>query len=194
MSGDDGSPGRPVEHAQVEVVRANWDAEFTAFVVAGGPALARTAWLLCGDYHRAEELTQQALVRTYGAWGTARQGEPLAYARRVLANARIDSWRGRRREVLTAPESLPEPKPPQVPGEDPRRDEVVVALHALPVKRRRVVVLRYVVGMSEAEVADTLGISVGTVKSAGSRGLVQLRQALAAIPEVGAGAEGRSVL
>jgi len=51
-----------------------------------------------------------------------------------------------------------------------------------------------VVGMSEAEVADTLGISVGTVKSAGSRGLVQLRQALAAIPEVGAGAEGRSVL
>ena len=64
------------------------------------PALARTAWLLCGDAHRAE-VVQQALMRTYLAWSTARQRDPLAYTRRTLANLRIDTWRKHRREVLT---------------------------------------------------------------------------------------------
>ncbi|NTW40956.1 MAG: SigE family RNA polymerase sigma factor, partial [Cellulomonadaceae bacterium] len=58
---------------------------------AVGP-LTRTAWLLCGDAHRAEELVQQTLVKTYLAWPRAREGDPLVYARRILANARIDTW------------------------------------------------------------------------------------------------------
>lgn len=180
MLGDDSAVSVPVEHAPVETSKPDWDAEFTAFVAASGQSLGRTARLLCGDAVRAEELTQLALVRTYGAWGTARQGEPIAYARRVLANARIDTWRTRRREVLTPPERLPEPEPVPETAEHPRRDEAVLALHRLPAKRRRVVVLRYVVGLTELEVAEMLGISRGAVKSAASRGLAQLRAALEA--------------
>ncbi|WP_250446637.1 SigE family RNA polymerase sigma factor [Actinotalea sp. C106] len=168
-------PPTQAEHLPVEVPAADWDVEFTEFVVECGADLSRTARLLCGDHHRAEELTQLALVRTYAAWGTARRGVPLAYARRVLAIARIDTWRTRRREVLTAPEALPEQQSPSAEPDHPRRDDAVAALHRLPVKRRRVVVLRYVLGLPEAEVADILGISVGAVKSAGSRGLAQLR-------------------
>ncbi len=175
---DDALPSVPVLSPHIDASAADWDGEFTAFVAQCGQALGRTARLLCGDPHRAEELTQLALVRTYLAWGTARRGEPLAYARRVLANARIDTWRTRRREVLTAPESMPEPRGTTVPDDPGGRDEVVVALHRLPVKRRRVVVLRYVEGLSELEVADTLGISVGAVKSAASRGTAQLRAEL----------------
>ena len=180
MLDDESGPSVSVEHAPVEVSKPDWDAEFSAFVAAWGQSLGRTARMLCGDPVRAEELTQQTLVRTYAAWGTARRGEPIAYARRVLANARIDTWRTRRREVLTAPERLPEPEQVLEMTEHPRRDEAVLALHRLPVKRRRVVVLRYVVGLTELEVAETLGISRGAVKSAASRGLAQLRVALEA--------------
>lgn len=149
------------------------DAEFAAFVAEATPALARTAWLLCGDEHRAEELVQQTLVRTYLAWGTAREREPLAYARRVLANQRIDGWRKHRREVLTG-------APPEgaLDGDDERlaeRDRLVRALRTLSARQRRVVVLRHLVGLSEREVAEDLGVSVGTVKSTASRGLAQLR-------------------
>ena len=172
---DDAVASVPVVPPHTDAAGADWDAEFTAFVAESGQALGRTARLLCGDPHRAEELTQLALVRTYLAWGTARKGEPLAYARRVLANARIDTWRTRRREVLTAPESLPEPKRSAPPEGPSHRDAVVLALHRLPVKRRRVVVLRYVEGMPEVEVAEALGISLGAVKSAASRGMAQLR-------------------
>lgn len=178
------APGaETVEHATVHVQRAeDHDEEFTAFARAAVPALARTAWLLCGDAHRAEELVQQTLVRTYLAWPSARAGEPLAYARRVLANQRIDTWRSRRREVLTAPESMPEPRLRPVDADHVRYDELVRALQRLPARRRRAVVLRHVLGLSEAQAAADLGISVGAVKSATSRGLAQLRAALAERP------------
>ncbi|HZL02835.1 MAG TPA: sigma factor [Cellulomonas sp.] len=65
--------------------------------------LLRTAWLLRGDAHRAEELAQQALVRTYAAWSRAGRGDPLAYARRVLVNLRVDTWRRRRRVLVDLP-------------------------------------------------------------------------------------------
>src|SRR3954470_14678614 len=68
----------------VRVAKASRDEEFAAFMVAHGDALLRTAWYLTGDQHRAEELTQQALVRTYAAWSRVRGGDPAAYARRVL--------------------------------------------------------------------------------------------------------------
>ena len=84
------------------------DAEFTAFMQAHSADLLRTAWLLVGDAHRAEELVQHALVRTYASWSRTRGDDPLAYTRRTLVNLRIDTWRRRRREVLSAPEHLPE--------------------------------------------------------------------------------------
>ena len=84
---------------------ADRDAAFAAFMEQAGPALLRLAWLLTGDHHAAQELAQAALVKTYVAWPRVREGEALAYARRVLANHRTDTWRARRREVLHTPAS-----------------------------------------------------------------------------------------
>ncbi|WP_249379777.1 SigE family RNA polymerase sigma factor [Actinotalea sp. K2] len=168
--------------------RLRWtrDEEFSAFMVEAEPLLARTAWLLCGDAHRAEELVQQTLVRTYVAWPRARATDPMAYARRTLANARIDMWRRGRREDLVAPEDMTEPTAPRAfsahgsghEHEHAEREVLVWALARLSAQRRRVVVLRYVLDLSEQQVADDLNVSVGAVKSAGSRGLRQLRELL----------------
>ncbi|MFI8527440.1 SigE family RNA polymerase sigma factor [Promicromonospora sukumoe] len=162
------------------VVAGDKEAEFASFMSRSAPALARTAWLLCGDTHQAEELVQQALMKTYLAWPKARQGEPLAYARRVLANQRIDGWRRRRREVLMSADTLPE-RAGDRQGTDElhaERDRLARALRLLPTKQRRIVVLRHLEGLSEREVADAAGVSVGTVKSTASRGLVRLREIL----------------
>ncbi|WP_432456691.1 SigE family RNA polymerase sigma factor [Cellulomonas iranensis] len=156
--------------------RTTHDDEFTAFMAASSPELLRTAWLLVGDPHRAEELTQQALVRTYAAWSRVRGGNPAAYARRTLVNLRTDTWRRRRREVLTAPDDLPET--PAAAGGTEDRDEVARVLATLTARQRRVVVLRHLVGLTEQEVADDLGVSVGTVKSTASRALASLRALL----------------
>lgn len=139
-----------------------------------GPALLRTAWLLTGDHHRAQELTQAALVKTYVAWPRVREGEALAYARRVLANQRTDSWRSTRREVIT--DAVPPTDPvTDATATSDTRDLVVRLLRQLPEQQRKVVVLRYYTDLSEQTVAELLGISVGAVKSAASRGLAALR-------------------
>jgi RNA polymerase sigma-70 factor (sigma-E family) len=155
--------------------RADHDEEFTAFVAASRHELGRTAWLLTGDAHLAAELVQDALVRTYVAWPRARQTDPLAYARRVLANARIDLWRRRRREVLSPPATFPDSARRNETAVVEHRDELVRALARLTTRQRRVVVLRYLVGLTEREVAADLGVSVGAVKSQASRGLGLLR-------------------
>jgi len=154
------------------------DVEFVAFVEAASVQLGKAAWLLTGDTHLAAELVQDALVRTYVAWPRARQGDPLAYARRVLANARIDMWRRRRRELLREPVAMPDAARVSESTVVDQRDELVRALARLTTRQRRVVVLRYLVGLTEREVADDLGVSVGTVKSQASRGLQLLRDHL----------------
>lgn len=177
---------RVVEERVLDLGRGAWtrDEEFSAFMVEAEPLLARMAWVLCGDEHRAEELVQQALVRTYVAWPRARATDPLAYARRTLANARIDHWRRRRREVLVTPEAIAAATAgPRVPTQGQEhdhaeRDVLVRALAGLSPQRRRVVVLRYVMDLSEQQVADDLNVSVGAVKSAASRGLRELRRLL----------------
>jgi len=155
------------------------DAEFTAFVMEHRKTLLRAAWLLVGDAHRAEELAQQALERTYVAWPRARTGDPLAYARRILVNLRTDTWRRRRREVLVEPPEIVEHggayRDADRAGD---RDRLARALATLTEKQRRIVVLRYLMDLSEAEVADDLSVSVGTVKSTASRALADLRAAL----------------
>lgn len=176
-------PARPaVPPPQVTIQAAvDRDTEFTAFMQEAVDPLHRMAYLLSGDRHRAEELVQHALERTYRKWPTAREGNPLAYARRVVANARIDTWRRTRREVLSAPEEMRTHEPG---GSDPGigrvadRDAVVHALLALPLKQRRVVVLRHLMDLSEDEVARELGLPRGTVKSTTSRALARLRTAL----------------
>ena len=164
------------------VVVGDKEAEFASFMSRSAPALARTAWLLCGDTHQAEELVQQALMKTYLAWPKARQGEPLAYARRVLANLRIDGWRRRRREVLMASDALPDRSGGGQPPDDQlaERDRLTRALLLLPTKQRRIVVLRHLEGLPATEVSAALGVSVGTVKSTASRGIARLREILQA--------------
>ncbi len=171
------SPGKV--HPIDVVVVADKETEFASFMARSTPALARTAWLLCGDTHQAEELVQQALMKTYLAWPKARQGEPLAYARRVLANLRIDRWRRRRREVLMSPDRLPDRGTRESSADQhAERDRLTRALLELPTKQRRIVVLRHLEGLTEREVADAVGVSVGTVKSTASRGIARLREVL----------------
>lgn len=165
--------------------QASKNEEFTAFMREAKDPLHRMAFLLSGDAHRAEELTQQTFERCYRHWHKARQGDPLVYARRVLANLRIDTWRRTRREVLTGPDELPQDdvrvtrpsaRMPTRTVDD--RDAVVRALLRLPLKQRRVVVLRHLLDLSESEVSNELGIPLGTVKSTASRGLAHLRAIL----------------
>lgn len=170
---------------------ARRDAEFSTFMAQAGPALLRTAWLLTGDHHRAQELTQAALVKTYAAWPRVRPGDALAYTRRVLVNHRTDTWRSTRKEHTTdaVPDVAAHPAGSRgsgnagASGRDETataddRDLVVRLLRDLPEQQRKVVVLRYYTDLSEQATADALGISVGAVKSAASRGLAAVRKGL----------------
>src|SRR5262245_29353743 len=76
------------------------DEQFATFVDVTGPYLLHTAELLCGDRARAQDLVQTTFERTYRSWHKARDGDPRAYARRILVNLRIDGWRRTRRELL----------------------------------------------------------------------------------------------
>lgn len=164
--------------------KAQRDAEFTEFAEGARASLMRTGWLLTGNGDAAQELVQAALVKTYAAWPRIRHGQSLAYARRCLINHRTDVWRATRHELSAA--DPPEPRP-RAQGADPvstdtvdDRDAVVRMLQTLPDQQRKIIVLRYYTDLSEPAVADLLGISIGTVKSAASRGLVTLRTRYAA--------------
>ncbi len=158
-------------------VRSDRDAAFTAFAEQASAPLLQTAWLLIGDHHAAHDLVQAALVKTYLAWPRVRPEGALAYARRILVNERTDTWRRRRKEVVVAE---PPDRPPTEQADPVGDHDLVVRLLAgLPEQQRRVVVLRYYVDLSEQAVADLLDISVGSVKSAASRGLASLRAEMA---------------
>ncbi|PKQ23232.1 MAG: SigE family RNA polymerase sigma factor [Actinobacteria bacterium HGW-Actinobacteria-5] len=148
------------------------DAEFAAFVRAATRSLSWTAYLLAGDRDAASDLLQEALLRTYLAWGRVRDGEPTAYARRVLVNLSIDGWRKRTPIPVEQLDGV-ERRDPQRGVDD--RDQLARMLAALPPRQRHVIVLRYLDDLSEADAASYLGISVGAVKSATSRGLAALR-------------------
>ncbi|MFD6446225.1 SigE family RNA polymerase sigma factor [Promicromonospora sp. NPDC060204] len=167
---------------QVSVVRSR-DAEFTEFVRDCGPYLYRTAYLLCGDPHHAEELVQSTFERVYRTWAKVRPGTQRAYARQILVNLRIDGWRHTRRESFPGDDKIPVTPTSDHAGHVVLRDELVRGLAQLPVSQRRVVVLRHLLDLPEAEVARELGIAVGTVKAANSRGLARLRDLLVAQTE-----------
>lgn len=146
---------------------------FAALARASGPALHRTAWLLCGDSETAKDLTQAALVKTYLAWGRFDPAAAVAYTRKILVRENIDRWR-RRREypVAETPERVDPTSPEDTFAE---RERVAAMLASLPTRQRQVLVLRFFDDLSEAQVAEALGIPVGTVKSAAHRGLESLR-------------------
>jgi RNA polymerase sigma-70 factor (sigma-E family) len=159
--------------------RTDKDADFSAYMSARQPALYRTAYLLAGDHAAAEDLLQNAFAKLYLSWDKVRDPAALdGYVRRVMVNENNSLWRRawKRREHSTDPTSgaLPET------GRHDEYDDGMGGtlwsfVQTLPPKQRSVVVLRYYEQLSEAEIADVLGISPGTVKSQASRALAALR-------------------
>lgn len=148
------------------------DGGFDAFVLARGDALWRTAWWLTGDAHLAEDLVQTALAKSHRAWRRVGPGGFEAYVRRVMVTTQT-SWRRRRWRGERPTARLPEHAGPGVDA-DLRRD-LVTALVSLPRGQRAVLALRYLDDLTEQQTSETLGISVGTVKSQASRALRTLR-------------------
>lgn len=153
------------------------DAEFTEFVVGRRRYLRRFAYLLCGDWHRAEDLVQTALTKIYVAWPRIRADVSVeAYARQVVVRCHLDEGRRPWRRERSS-ERLPEVRvPDDLPYED--SDVVRQAVRALPARQRAVVVLRHWCGLSVEETAADLGCSVGTVKSQNARAVDRLRSLL----------------
>lgn len=154
--------------------------EFREFVAARSGALLRTAYLLVGDWGTAEDLLQTALTKTYLAWkrmGTIEAVEP--YTRRVLVNTATSWWR-RRWHGERPTEVLPDRSGPDEHQQAVERDVIWRHVRALPARQRAVLVLRYYEDLSEAQTAELLEISPGTVKSQTARALATLRRRLAA--------------
>jgi RNA polymerase sigma-70 factor (sigma-E family) len=154
--------------------------EFVEFATVTSPRLRRTAFLLCGDWHTAEDLAQATLVKVFTSWRRiSRKDAADAYATRTLVNTYLaDRRRKRVGEVLTG--TLPEhPVQAQTPEV---RVLVLDALATLPPKARAVVVLRYWSDLSVEQVATLLDCSTGNVKSQSSRALDKLRVLLADAP------------
>jgi RNA polymerase sigma-70 factor (sigma-E family) len=155
----------------------NRDSEFAEYVDARALVMRRTAYLMCGDWHRAEDLVQTALSKLYVAWPRLhRDGRVDAYARKVLVRTAIDESRRAFRRRETTVDLLPERPVAGAPSDD--RLDVHRALAQLPPGQRAVVVLRYWEDMSITETARLLGRTEGTVKSQASKGLTALRALL----------------
>lgn len=148
---------------------------FEDFVGARADALMRYAFVLTGDPHDAADLLQESLTRVRAAWHRiTNKREPEGYVRMTMARLHISTWRNRRRERLMA-------TPPdraysdEALGRADGDDGLWAALATLPRKQRAVLVLRYYESLSDAEIADILGITRGTVRSQASRALDKLR-------------------
>jgi RNA polymerase sigma-70 factor (sigma-E family) len=158
------------------------DQRFAEFVQSMGPRLRRTAYLVCGDWYRADDAVQDALCNLYLAWDRIhRDGNPGGYARRSVVNAALSGARRPwRREVPTAavgPGGVPAPG--DLAADHAARDEVVRGLRGLPPRQRACVVLRYYEDLSVGQTAELLGCSEGTVRSQCAKGLSTLRRAIA---------------
>jgi len=154
---------------------------FEEFVVARGTVLLRTAWLLTGDHHLAEDLLQTALGKTWPHWsriGASGMGAYEQYVRKVMLTTYVALWRRRWNG------ERPTARPPEPRGASDRypaataavRHDLLEALTTLPRGQRAVVVLRYFDDLTEAQTAELLGCSVGTVKSQCAKGLAALRR------------------
>jgi RNA polymerase sigma-70 factor (sigma-E family) len=156
-------------------VDAEQERSFREFVTARGPALMRLGYLLTGgDQHAAEDLVQSALSKAVGQW--SRVETPEAYVRQAMYRQQVSRWRrgGSRVERITG--SVPDRPVPDAAGQVDLRLALRAALATLTPRQRAVLVLRYVEDLPERDVADLLGISVGTVRSTAHRSLALLRR------------------
>jgi RNA polymerase sigma-70 factor (sigma-E family) len=152
------------------------EAEFRGFAESRRAALRRTSFLLCGDWHQADDLVQSALVKLYVAWPRLRNAKgPDAYAHRTLVRCYLDERRRPwRRE---SPVEAIDERPAGETGIDWVLD-LRAALSRLPARQRATLLLRYWADASVAETAEALRCSEGTVKSQTARALTALRSAL----------------
>ncbi len=175
---------RPVPNRPRPSQRAR--ADFDQFVTASSGALLRTAYLVVWDPVEAEDLVQECLLAVARRWPRVRRMDhPHAYARRVLINLALDGAkrRTRHRQELVGDDAA---TLAAVPDESSARRlhavgvraELIEALATLPPRQRAVLVLRYFEDLSEGQVAELLGCSVGTVKSTASRALARLQATL----------------
>jgi RNA polymerase sigma-70 factor (sigma-E family) len=153
------------------------DEEFTAYVEESAARLRRTAYLLCGDWQRAEDELQAALVKLYLSWNRVRvRGALDAFVRTTLVRGLIDEhrrpWRRERPHAALPDRVMPE----SLPVED--RLTVRDSLSRVPPRQRAVLVLRFYEDCDVAETARLIGCSEGTVKSQTARGLARLRELL----------------
>ncbi|MFG1609050.1 SigE family RNA polymerase sigma factor [Actinoplanes sp. NPDC049265] len=179
---------RPVENP-AEATRKGWgagrrrakaaqDAEFTEFVASAGTRLRRSAYLMCRDWHLAQDLTQQTFAKMYAAWSRLRTGTNLeAYSRRVLMNLVFDQHKRRSGSELVLAE-LPDQPDRAGAGSPELRMALVDVLARLSVEDRAVLVLRHAEDHSVETVATILKVSVSVVKMRNQRALARLRAML----------------
>jgi RNA polymerase sigma-70 factor (sigma-E family) len=170
------APGRPSAGTPAPGTAAVEDG-FAEFARSRWGRLVRLAYSLTLDVGRAEDLVQESLAKLWGKWPQVRDGAPEAYVRQTIVNGAISA--SRRRWKGEEPHwELPEPPVPRGPLESDaidQRDWLRRGLADLSMLQRAVVVLRYAEDMSERQVAETLGISTGSVKTHAFRGLARLR-------------------
>lgn len=159
------------------------DPDFASFVHLRGAALLRLAILLTGSTADGEDLLQDALERLYPRWDSVAEQQPEAYVRKIMVNRTISlarsPWTLRRVWQNVRQDPTVEDETASVDN----RNLILEAVAALPPKMRTVIALRYLVGYSEAETSELLGVSIGTVKSQASRGIARLKVSFLAAPE-----------
>ena len=156
------------------------DAEFTDFAAAQAGQLFRLAYLMCGDWHEAQDLVQTSLAKLFVAWRRAsRVGNVSSYARSVLVNSFLSSRRLKRSGELPVAEFFDAGPDAAQPDHDLRLT-LIAALRELPPRSRAVLALRYLEDQSIESVASYLGTTPAAVKSLNTRGVAQLRARLGA--------------
>ena len=154
---------------------------FREFAHGHARMLRRSAYLLCGDWHLAEDLVQVAFIKMHRAWPrVARTDRPVSYARKTLLRCWLDErrrpWRRAERSGETVPDGAATgADPADAAQHQEMRAELLRALSEVPPRQRAVLVLRYFEGLSVTETAEALGCSEGTVKSQAARGLAAMK-------------------
>jgi len=161
---------------------------FREFAREQAGALRRTAYLLCGDWHLADDLTQLALIKLHGAWTRLEcEFQPVSYARKILLRCWLDErrrpWRRAERRDGEVPDNPDQTVGPVVKQElAGLRAELFSTLKAIAPRQRAVLVLRFFESLSVEETAAALGCTEGTVKSQTARGLAAVRAVLDGAP------------
>ena len=153
--------------------------EYREFAGSRAASLHRTAYLLCGDWHLADDLVQETLVQTFRHWRRVQRADNQnAYVKRILINEFNRHWRRYAGLPVSADNDRLEVAVPDISDEVVNRADLLRALLTLPARQRATVVLRYLEGMSERETAAVMRCSEGTVKSQTARALSALAGSL----------------